>query len=151
MKNLTWIVCAALVVATSSGCNLKDKVAEQTEQAAEEAMEQAAEEVEQAAEEAEQAAEEAEQAAEELEAEAEVEETEMAVDKEEIEKAAELYAIIHDEELSEEERMEKTEEMLEEFEWDMEAYKALQYDISQDPASRTYYAELTEGEQEGEE
>ena len=140
MRNLTWIVGLVFVFAVS-GCNLKQKVEEEAEKAAAEAIEKAVEEAvgEEAAEE-----EATEEAAEEEAAEEEA--VEMAVPKEDIDKAVEVYKIMHDEDTTVEAKNKKFTEILEANEWDKESFEGLIYEITQDPASRAYYNENIEAE-----
>jgi hypothetical protein len=140
MKHLTWILCLAFVCALA-GCNFKQKMEEQAEEAMKAAEEEAAKAVEEAAGEE---AEEEEAEAEEAEEEAEEEAADMAVDKEEIDKAVEIYKVMHDEDLTAEAKDRKFKEMLEENEWDKEDFEGLIYEITQDPASRAYYNENIE-------
>jgi hypothetical protein len=140
MRYLTWIVGLAFVFAVT-GCNLKGKIEEEAEKAAEEAVKEAVEEAagtEEAAE---------EEAAEEEAVEEEAEEAvEMAVAKEDIDKAVEIYKIMHNEDLTVEAKDKKFKEILDENEWDKESFEKLIYDITQDPPSRTYYNENIEAE-----
>jgi hypothetical protein len=139
MRYLTWIVGLAFVFAVT-GCNLKGKMEEEVEKAAEEAIKEAVEEAagtEEAAEE-EAVEEEAEEEAEEA--------VEMAVPQEDIDKAVEIYKIMHNEDLTVEAKDKKFKEILEENEWDKESFEGLIYDITQDPPSRAYYNENIEAE-----
>lgn len=139
MKHLIWIFCAALVGAVSAGCNVKQKMEQKAQEELDKAVEEAGKAAEEAVEEAPEATEEAVEEAEEAE-----EATEMAVAKEDIDKAAEIYMILHDEELSEDDAKAKVAEKLEEYEWDLEGYEKVTYEISLDPASRAYYQEQIE-------
>jgi hypothetical protein len=85
--------------------------------------------------------EETEEAEETAEVEEEEAEPEMAVSQEDIERAVELYSAIHSDDLTEEEKMEKFTSLLEQFEWDEDAYVSIIYDITQCPHSRSYYCE----------
>jgi exosome complex component RRP41 len=119
----------------------------QMEKAVNEAVEEAVEEAAEEAAEVEEAAEEAtEEAAEET---AEEEASDMAVAKEDIDKAVELYKLIHDAEpkndKEEDEAKAKVAEKLSEFEWEYEKYEEIQYEITKDPASRTYFQEQIDG------
>jgi hypothetical protein len=87
---------------------------------------------------------ETEEAAEE---EAEEEGPETLVSKEDIEKAAKIYNMLHDEELKDKAKEEKFAAFLEEFEWDLETYEQMVYDIGRDPASTEIYKELQETEE----
>jgi hypothetical protein len=136
MKHLTWILGLVFVFIVA-GCNFGKKAQEEAEKAAEEAL-KAAEEA--AAEEAAAEEEEAEEESPEEE-EAEEEGPEMAVAKEDIDKAVAIYEVMHNEDLTTEAKDKKFKEALEENEWDKESFQKLIYDITQDPASRTYYNE----------
>lgn len=140
MKHLTWIVGLVFVFALA-GCNLKQKMEEKAQEAANEMVKAAEEEAVKAAEEAVgKAAEETE----ETEEEAEEEGPAMAVAKEDIDKAVEIYKVMHDDDLTTEGKNKKYEELLAAAEWDKEGFQKLIYDITQDPASRTYYNEQIE-------
>ena len=71
----------------------------------------------------------------------EPEEHDMVVSLEDIEKAAEAYVFLHDEELSLEEKREKFDQFLEENDWAIDAYADLMYDISQHASARAAYLE----------
>lgn len=91
-----------------------------------------------------------EEEAEEKEAEkeeAEEEGPETLVSKEDIEKAAKIYNMLHDEELKDKAKEQKFAEFLEDFEWDLENYEAIVYDIGRDPASTVIYKELQEADE----
>ncbi len=139
MRNLTWIVGVVFVFAVS-GCNLKQQIEDKAEEAAAEAIKEAVEEAAGTAEE--EAAE--EEAAEEEAAEEEAAET--AVSKEDLDKAVEIYKIMHNEDLTVEAKNKKFNEMLEENEWDKESFEGLIYSITQDSSSRAYYNENIEAE-----
>ncbi len=141
MRNLTWIVGLVFVFAVS-GCNLKQKMEEEAEKAATEAIKEAVEEAA-GTEAAEKEATEEESAEEEA---AEEEAPEMAVAKEDLDKAVEIYKIMHNDDLTVEAKNKKFNEMLEQNEWDKESFEGLIYEITQDPASRAYYNENIEAE-----
>ncbi len=134
MKHLTSIACAILVVAVTAGCNIKEKMEKEAQLAAEEALKAAAEEVVKEA-----AVEPAPEPA------PVAEEVKMAVAKEDIEHAADIYEILHDEALTKQDAVAKVKEKLGEFGWDQEKYEAIQYEISLCPNSRAYYKEKIEG------
>ncbi|MBW2260400.1 MAG: hypothetical protein JRG91_00385 [Deltaproteobacteria bacterium] len=140
MKNLTWIVGLVFVLAVS-GCNLKQKMEEKAEEAAAEAIKEAVEEAAGTAAEEEAAEEEA--AVEEAD---EEEADEMAVAKEDLDKAIEIYKIMHNDDLTVEAKDKKFKEMLEENDWDKESFEDIIYSITQDPPSRAYYNENIEAE-----
>ena len=71
----------------------------------------------------------------------ETEEHDMVVSLEDIEKAAEAYLFLHDEELSMDEKRAKFDAFLEENDWAVDAYADLMYDISQHSAARAAYLE----------
>jgi len=71
---------------------------------------------------------------------------ETLVSKEDIEKAAKIYKLLHDESLKKEAIKEKFAKMLEEYEWDLEKYEHIVFDIGRDPASAKIYKELQEKE-----
>jgi len=72
------------------------------------------------------------------------EEPETLVSKEDIEKAAKIYNMLHDEDLKDKAKEEGFAKFLEEFEWDLEKYEAIIYDIGRDPASTKIYKEFQE-------
>jgi hypothetical protein len=78
------------------------------------------------------------------EKEAEEEGPETLVSKEDIEKAAKIYNMLHDEELKDKAKEEKFAAFLKEFDWDLETYEQMVYDIGRDPASTAIYKELQE-------
>jgi len=141
MRYVTWIVGLVFVLAVA-GCNLKGKMEEEVEKAAEEAVKEAVQEA--AGEET--AAEEEAAEEETAEEEAAEEAVEMAVPKEDIDKAVEIYAIMHNEDLTAEAKDKKFKEILDANEWDKESFEGLIYDITQDPPSRAYYNENIEAE-----
>jgi hypothetical protein len=69
------------------------------------------------------------------------EEHDMVVSLEDIEKAAEAYTFLHDEELSIEEKRARFDKFLEENNWAVDAYADLMYDISQHSTARAAYLE----------
>jgi hypothetical protein len=71
-------------------------------------------------------------------------EPETLVSKEDIEKASKIYNMLHDEDLKDKAKEEGFAKFLEEFEWDLEKYEAIIYDIGRDPASTKIYKELQE-------
>jgi len=71
---------------------------------------------------------------------------ETLVSKEDIEKAGKIYNMLHDEELKNKAKEEKFAAFLEEFDWDLEKYEQMVYDIGRDPASTVIYKELQEAE-----
>jgi hypothetical protein len=75
-------------------------------------------------------------------AEAEVpEEHDMVVSLEDIEKAAEAYTFLHDEELTIDQKRARFDKFLEENNWAVDAYADLMYDISQHSTARAAYLE----------
>jgi hypothetical protein len=66
----------------------------------------------------------------------------MAVSKADIEKAAELFQVLHDDGIEESEKKNQIEYLLDKNDWDEEAYLVKLYDITQDPVSRAYYIDL---------
>jgi predicted RecB family endonuclease len=133
MKHMGWIVCAVLVIIASTGCNLKKQMEDKAKEAVNEAVNEAVTEAVTEAAATEEAAEEAMEA-----------ESDMAVAKEDIDKVVEIYKILHAEDVSKPDAVKKTDEKLEEFGWDRDRYQEIQFEISKDPASRTYYQEQTE-------
>lgn len=86
-----------------------------------------------------------EEAAEEEEAkEAEEEGEETLVEKEDIEKAAKIFNMLHNDDLKEKAKMKQFAKFLDEFEWDLEMFQAMIFDIARDAASTTIYKELQE-------
>ena len=69
------------------------------------------------------------------------EEPDMVVSLEDIEKAAEAYVFLHDEELTIDEKRAKFDEFLAENNWAVDAYADLMYDISQHSSARIAYLE----------
>lgn len=132
MKKLSLLVALAFVAASFTGCDMLKKKAEQQ---AQEAIEKAVEEA---------VAPTPPEPAEPVAAQepAKAEEPATAVPKEDIEKAAKIYALMHDEALEPKDKKAKFDETLEEFGWDEESYKKMVYDISEDVPSRNYYNEL---------
>lgn len=84
---------------------------------------------------------ETEETAEVEEAEEVPEEHDMVVSLEDIERAAEAYAFLHDEELTIEQKRAKFDKFLEENNWAVDAYADLMYDISQHATARAAYLE----------
>jgi hypothetical protein len=72
------------------------------------------------------------------------EEPETLVSKEDIEKAAKIYNMLHDENLKDKAKEQGFAKFLEDFDWDLEKYEAIIYDIGRDPASTKIYKELQE-------
>lgn len=66
----------------------------------------------------------------------------MVISLEDIEKAAEAYTVLHDEDLDIDEKRAKFEEFLEDNNWAVDAYADLMYDIAQHSASRVYYIKM---------
>ena len=66
----------------------------------------------------------------------------MAVSKADIEKAAEVHQVLHDEARDEADKQNQVEYLLDKNGWDEEAYLVMLYDITQDPVSRAYYIDL---------
>lgn len=87
----------------------------------------------------------------EQEAEQEEEKEETLVSKEDIEKAAKIYLILHDEERKEEVIKKEVVELFEKYGWDEKKYREVTDDIGRDPASSKIYKELIEQEEEEEE
>jgi pyruvate/2-oxoacid:ferredoxin oxidoreductase beta subunit len=141
MKHLTLLAGLAFVLALA-GCNIKQKMEKEAEKAAEEmvkaAEEEAAKTVEATEEKEEEAAPEEEVAAEEG--------PEMAVAKEDIDKAIEIYKVLHDEDLTADAKKRKFDELLSAAEWQEDEYKEMIYQITQDPPSRVYYNEGIEAD-----
>jgi hypothetical protein len=67
-----------------------------------------------------------------------------AVAMAEIERAAELYKVLNDAAMPDEQKQATANARLEANGWTEEAYQALLYDIAQDPASRAAYVERTQ-------
>jgi len=65
----------------------------------------------------------------------------MAVPKENIDKAVKVYKLVHDATLEAAPKKVKYDGLLKEFGWDEDQFKQMIYDITNDPASRTYYNE----------
>ncbi len=65
----------------------------------------------------------------------------MAVAKEDIDRAVQIYKLMHDAAVEPAAKKEKYDGLLEEFVWDEDKFKQVIYDITNDPASRTYYNE----------
>jgi hypothetical protein len=132
MKKYTLLLCLLAAFIFASGCKLFKKEAPPPEPEPEE--ETAAVEEEE---------EEAEEEAEEEEAE---EEEEMLVSKEDVEKAAKIYNVLHDDKLKDKAKGEEFKKLLEENEWDLEQYEQLIFDIGRDPKASALYKELQEEE-----
>jgi hypothetical protein len=81
---------------------------------------------------------------EEVKEEKKVEEPETLVSREDIEKAAKIYNVLHDEEMKDKEKKDKFAKMLEKNEWDLEKYEQIVFDIGRDPESTKIYKELQE-------
>lgn len=82
-------------------------------------------------------AEEEEQAEEE-----EAETPDMAVAKKDVERAAELYRVLHNDNLGDDDKENQLLALMERNGWDEDAYLTMVYDITQDPVSRAYYIDL---------
>jgi hypothetical protein len=67
------------------------------------------------------------------------EEYDMVVSLEDLDKAVEAYAILHEEDLSMDEKRAKFEKFLEENEWAVDAYADLMYDIAQHSTTRAFF------------
>ena len=70
-----------------------------------------------------------------------VETPQTAVPKEDIDRAVKVYKLMHDAAVEPAAKKEKYDGLLEEFGWDEDKFKQMIYDITNDPASRTYYNE----------
>ena len=79
---------------------------------------------------------------EEVKEEKKTEEPETLVSREDIEKTAKIYNMLHNDELKEKDKKEQFAKMLEGNEWDLEKFEQLVFDIGRDPASTKIYKEL---------
>ena len=66
----------------------------------------------------------------------------MAVSKADVEKAAGLYKVLHDDAADAAAKQSSAIAMMEANGWTEDAYLSLLYDITQDPVSRAYYIDL---------
>ena len=135
MKPYALMLCLLAALIFAAGCKLFQKEEAPPPEEETPVVEEETEEAEEETEEAEEEAEEEEEGPETL------------VSKEDIEKAAKIYNMLHDEELKDKAKEEKFAAFLEEFEWDLETYEQMVYDIGRDPASTEIYKELQETEE----
>ena len=120
MKSTMLILASVLVAALALGCSKK--------RADEPELGEAVETVEEETEEAEEA-----------EPEPAEEEHDLVVSLDDIERAAEGYTILHDDDLSIDEKKEKFESFLQENDWAVDAYADLMYDIAAHTSTRAFY------------
>jgi hypothetical protein len=122
MKSHILILASLLVTALALGCNNKKVDDQEPAQAAGTVEEEAS--VEEEAE---------------AEPEPEEEEYDLVVSLDDIERAAEGYTILHDEDLSIDEKKDRFEKFLVENDWAVDAYADLMYDIATHANTRAVY------------
>ena len=122
MRNQLHIIILIIAAAAFISCNTKKASEHEPERIAEVAPEEEGGEPEEAAPE-----------------EADEEEYDLVVSLEDLDRAVQAHGILHDEELSMDEKRDKFEKFLEENEWAVDAYADLMYDIAQHSTTRAFF------------